>query len=246
MDPNAQAYLAEQISHARLGPPVAAGDEHEWKQRTLRAFQAAVGALRAVAALSPAEAEEWTNHLLVALGERPLEPAQPGTIRLFSFAKGGRHRQARPPDPPPDSVFLGLVPAEQPDRPLEHGGRLQILGVELYSDAVTVTWRLAPEPDYEVLFADELAEQAPDLEGLPEPQRQRLRRQLVQRLQMQRRPFLLADDVGTEYHQMGGGSSTGQRGKRGHTDFLPGVPADARVLSLTWGGDTTFEVPLHR
>jgi hypothetical protein len=32
----------------------------------------------------------------------------------------------------------------------------------------TVNWRLASLPDYEAVFHAELAEQAPELEGLPE------------------------------------------------------------------------------
>ena len=59
----------------------------------------------------------------------------------------------------------------EPDRPLVYGGRVQILGIELYSNTIAVNWRLAPLPDYEVVFSAELAEQEPDLEGLPEDYR---------------------------------------------------------------------------
>lgn len=182
--------------------------------------------------------------MLIALGEEVFEPLPPGVsgARLINL---GRQRPSRPPDPPASSVFLGLMPVDQPDRPLESGGRLQILGVEFYSDVVTSNWRLAPEPDYELVFADELAAQEPELDGLSEDHRSILRRQLVQRLQMQRRFLGLSDDLSTPYHQMGGGTSGGPRGKRGHTDFVPSVPSGARRLTVTWDGDMEFEVQFH-
>ena len=139
MDPNAQAHLAELISTARIGPPSGILDSDEWKPRTLGGFSSALVALRAVGAVAAEEAEEWTNRMLVALGEEPLAPQPPGTIRFINL---GKKQPPRPPDPPPESVFVGLVPVDQPDRPLNYGGRLQILGVELYSDAVTINWRL--------------------------------------------------------------------------------------------------------
>lgn len=241
MDPNAQAHLAELISFAR--EPRAAGDPDEWKSRSLGGFSSALGALRAVGAVSPEEAEDWTNRMLIALGEKPLEPLPPGFhgARLVSF--GGK-RPPCPPDPPPVSVFLGLVPVNEPDRPLDSGGRVQILGVELYSDKVAVNWRLAPEPNYETVFADELAEQERDLDGLPDHQRNHLRNRLVQRLQMQRGFIALSDDVGTDYHGMGGGSSGGGGQKRGHAYFAPSVPAEVESLTVTWGSNMQFEVQL--
>jgi hypothetical protein len=130
-------------------------------------------------------------------------------------------RSPRQPDPPPESHFRGLVPVDQPDRPLDYGDRLQILGVELYSEAVTVNWRLAPEPDYEIVFAEELAAQASDIEELPEEHRVIVKNRLIHRLEMQRRHLGLSDDLGTQYHPAGGGSSTGPRGKRGQQISLP-------------------------
>ena len=55
-----------------------------------------------------------------------------------------------------------------------------------------------------------------------------------------------SDDVETQYHQMVGGTSGGPKGKRGHTDFLPAVPANAKSLTVTWDEDIHFEVPLGR
>jgi hypothetical protein len=126
---------------------------------------------------------------------------------------------------------------------LEYGGRIQILGVELYSDKVAVNWRLAPMPDNEAVFATELAEQEPDLEGLPDDYKKILRDKLIRRPQMQRRFISLVDDVGTEYRSTGAGSGGGGDEKRGHSDFAPGVPAETRRLTVQWD-EMEFEVPL--
>jgi hypothetical protein len=136
-----------------------------------------------------------------------------------------------------------LVAVSEPDRPLDYGGRIQILGVELYSDSATVNWRLAPLPDYEAVFAAELAEQAPDLDGLPEDYQKILRDKLIRQLQMRRKFVTLADDVGTQYLSTGGGSGGGGNGTRGHTDFRPAVPANARKLTVRWD-EMEFEVQL--
>jgi hypothetical protein len=149
----------------------------------------------------------------------------------------------RPPDPPPESRFLALVPVSEPDQPLEYGGRIQVLGVELYSDKLTVNWRLAPLPDYKAVFAAELAEQETDLEGLPEDHRKILRDKLIHQLQTRRRFVTLADDLGTQYLSMGGGSGGGGNERRGQTDFRPAVPETARSLTVRWD-DVEFEVQL--
>jgi hypothetical protein len=242
MDPNAQAHLAELISYAREGAGPDA-DADEWRSRSFGGFNSAIGAFQAVGLVTQEEARDWTNRMLVALGEKPLDPLPPGTSGARLIWLGGK-RPPRPPDPPPASVFLGLVPVNEPDRPLEYGGRVQILGVELYSDKVSVNWRLAPEPDYELVFADELAGQEADLEEVPEEQRNHVRRQLIHRLQMQRRFLALSDDVGTEYHGRGGGSSGGGGEQLGHTGFTPCVPAEATCLTVTWGDDMQFAVQL--
>jgi hypothetical protein len=126
---------------------------------------------------------------------------------------------------------------------LAYGGRIQILGVELYSDKVSVNWRLAPLPDPEALFAAELAAQEPDLEGLSDDFKRILRDKLIQRLQMQRRSLALTDDVGTEFRGSGGGSGGGGNERRGHWDFAPGLPTDAKRLIVYWD-QLEFVVPL--
>jgi hypothetical protein len=239
MDPEAQAHLAGLISGARAGPIGTSSDE--WKTNTFRGFSSALSALQAVGAVTIDEGQDWTSRMLVALGEEPLEPPPPGFrgARFISFGA----RPPRPPDVPPSSVFLGLVSVNEPDRPLDYGGRVQILGVELYSTKVAVAWRLAPEPDYKVLFADELAAQERDLEGVPDLQREQLRRQLLHHLKVQRKHLELSDDVGTEYHHMGGGSSGGGGEQVGRTQFAPAVPHRASRLSISWD-ELVFDIAL--
>ena len=118
MDPFAQAHLSELLASARHGPPVPSVDSVEHKSRTLMTFGAALAALKGVGAVSQEEMAEWTNRMLVALGEEPLEPLPPGTARLISFGGTRTQRPERPPDPPPVSKFLRLVPADEPDRAL--------------------------------------------------------------------------------------------------------------------------------
>ena len=207
-------------------------------------YNAALAALKGVGAISDEERADWLNRMLVAVGEEPLEPLPEGAgVRLISFGPKPTRTRPRPPDPPPASRFLGLVPVEEPDRALEYGGRVQILGVELYSDKVSVNWRIAPLPDPEALFAAELAEQEPDLEGLSDDFKKILRDKLIHRLQMQRRSLSLTDDVGTEFRSTGGGSGGGGNERRGQSDFTPRVPAEARRLTVLWD-EMKFEVAL--
>jgi hypothetical protein len=243
MDPFAQAHLSELLAAARIGPPIPSVDPDEQKARTFVTFNAALAALKGVGAVSDEEMTDWTNRMLVVLGERPLEPLPPGTGRLINFGGRRSQRPQRSPDPPPASRFLALVPVNEPDRALAYGGRIQVLGVELYSDKVSVNWRLAPLPDPEALFAVELAAQEPDLEGLSDDFKKILRDKLIQQLQMQRRSLTLTDDVETEYRWTGGGSGGGGNERRGHSDFAPGLPAEAKELTVRWD-QMEFAVPL--
>jgi hypothetical protein len=243
MDPFAQAHLSELLATARLGPHSLARDTDDHKPRTLMTFHAALAALKGVGAISDEEMTDWSNRMLVALGEQPLEPVPPGTARLISFRRKRSQASPRQPDPPPDSRFVGLVPVKQPDRPLPYGGRIQLLGVELYSDKISVNWRISPLPDPEAMFADELAAQAPDLEGLSDDFKKILRDKLIRRLQMQRRSVSVTDDLGTAFRPTGGGSGGGGNERRGHSDFAPGLRAEATRLTVRWD-EVEFEVPL--
>ncbi len=244
MDPFAQAHLSELLAAARIGPPSSTQDADEYKPRTLMTFNAALSALKGVGAITDEEMADWTNRLLVALGEQPIEPLPPGTARLINFEEGGPRvldallirRQSQ------DSS--AWFPSTSPTGPWNtagesksfESGALQRQGNgQLEAHSIT---------DPEALFADELAAQDPDLEGLSADFKTILRDKLIQRLQMQRRSIALTDDVGTAFRSTGGGSGGGGNERRGHSDFAPGLRSEATRLKVHWD-EMEFEVPLH-
>ena len=232
MNQGTRRYLAGQLSEARGRPPLM--DVAEWRSRALASFGGAVGALVAAGELTADEATDWRQRMDQALGLEPLDPAssRPGEVRLRFLGDG---EPPRPAGPFPPARFLGLVPVSDPDRPLPYGGRVQILGVERYDSRVAVTWRLAPLPDPVEEHRLAIAAHDRDTEGLPEEERTILRDLLVHRLVSRGATEVgLADDVGTEYRTMGGGSSGGGHEKVGRTNFVPAVPDAASVLTVTW------------
>ncbi|MEY2453777.1 MAG: hypothetical protein QOD92_3351 [Acidimicrobiaceae bacterium] len=70
---DAQRYLAGQVAMARaqLARPA---DAEEHKRATLQSFSAGLRALQATNAITTEEQDDWTNRMLVALGEEPMEP----------------------------------------------------------------------------------------------------------------------------------------------------------------------------
>ena len=96
----------------------------------------------------------------------PLAPPPPGHQHGRAIYIGEGERPPRQPAPPL-SRFLELIPVKEADQPVPFGGRVQILGIERYDSKVAVAWRLAPLPDPELQFAQELSEHEHDTEGLP-------------------------------------------------------------------------------
>src|SRR5579862_1273423 len=143
MNEAAQRHLLMLVDFGRSGPHGHQTQE-QWRRESLSRFGAALEALRAVGAVTQEEMQDWTNRLLAALGIEPLEPQPPG----FQGTRAIRISDS-PPEPVilrPTARFLRLLPAQVPDVPIGFGGRLQILGVELYDTEVAVAWRLAPLP----------------------------------------------------------------------------------------------------
>jgi len=206
----------------------------------LAGFGGALEALRAADAVSTAEVSDWSNRMHIALGLEPLEPSPPGVTRAVFIGEG---------DPPAPIVprasarFLGLIPAEDADRPIPYGGRIQILGVERYDTKVAVAWRLTPLPDLESQFASELQAHDRDIEGLPDLERKMSRHRFLSRLHHPGLELALTDDLGTEYHGGGGGSGGGRDERVGRSEFWPAIPSHASLLSVHWG-DAVFRVPL--
>jgi len=227
----AQGHLAELVSKARATKYA----DEQTKSKAFDRFIAALNALQSVGAISKEDSTEWASRMMVALGGEPLEHPEP----VPSVGKS-----TLVPPPFSESKFLALVSVTEAEGLLDHGGRMEILGVELFCDKVNINWRIFPEPDYEVVFASELAGQEPDLDGLPISQQQQRRNQLLHRLQMQGRFIGLSDDLGTEYRSTRGGSSGTGGEKKGHSEFAPGVPTAARQLTILWD-DAASSTPLE-
>ena len=132
-----------------------------------------------------------------ALGAEPLEPIvrRPGraVARFVSF------RDENPPElvPPPIPEFVRLVPASTPAQVTMHGGRFQVLGVEIYDTELAVAWRLAPLPSEESISAQKLNDLDVDTEGLPEDTREVMRLGLLERRRMRSPLCEVGDDEGT-------------------------------------------------
>lgn len=241
MNQGAQRYLAERLAIARSRP--AEIEVLAWRQQMLAGFGGAMEALRAAEMMSSAEFSDWSNRMHIALGLEPLEPLPPGVSGRAVFI--GEGERPTPPAPPPSARFLGLIPAKDADRPIPHGGRVQILGIERYDSKVAVAWRLAPLPDLESQFGLELEAHDRDTEGLPdsEMERQMSRHQFLRRIHQPGQELSLTDDLGTDYHRGGGGSGGGRDERVGRSDFWPAIPSEATLLLVHWG-DVVFDVPL--
>jgi len=239
----AQVYLADRLSIARTRPEGV--EVIEWRRQMLAGFGGAMEALVAAGAMSSDEVSDWSNRMHVALGLEPLEPLPPPPPVLHhgrTIYIGEGEPPPRPPAPPL-ARFLGLIPVSNPDQLVPFGGRVQILGIERYDSKAAVAWRLAPIPDPEIQFASELSDHERDTQGLPNAERQMMRRQFLQQLNGPGRELGLSDDVGTEYHRMGGRHSSNGQECTGRAQFAPAVPETASTLTIHWG-DLRFPVSL--
>ena len=242
MNQGAQKYLAERLSIARSRPEQI--EVLPWRQQMLAGFGGAMEALRAADMMSSEEFSDWNNRMHVALGLEPLEPLPPGFKGARAIFIGEGERPLHPALPP-TGRFLGLIPVNDADQPIPFGGRVQILGVERYDSKVAVAWRLAPLPDPEIQFGQELLEHERDTQGLPDAERQMLRHQFLRRLNRGEQDLRLTDDMNTEYRNKGGGSSGGGNETIGRAQFMPAIPEPASMLTVHWG-DLIFPVPLRK
>ena len=237
----AQRYLAERLTTARVRPTGV--EVAEWRRQMLAGFGAAIEALQAAEAMDADEAHDWNNRMFEALGLEPLDPMLPGSLGARAVFIG----EGEPPAPRPAAPvarFLELLPVRDADRPVPFGGRLQILGIERYDSEVAVAWRLAPLPDDELRYADELRAHDRDTTALPEHDRMMLRHRFLRGLGgAPGQAIALSDDVGTEYRSAGGGSSGGGNEQTGRARFVPGIPPTASVLTVYWE-ELAFAVPL--
>jgi hypothetical protein len=209
----------------------------------LAGFVGGLDALRAVGLVSEEEHEDWQNRMLDALGvERPDPDLPPGTGSARMLFVGDPDAPP-PPLPQPAGSLVRVVVA--PGVSWEYaGGRFQVLSVEVYEHQVGVAWREHPLADPEIVHPEALRAAERNVEGLPEPERTHRLNRVRQRLAAPTMPIdSLTDDVGTAYSPRGGGSGGSDQERRGHQDFAPGPPPDARHLYVGWRGQQ-IDIPL--
>jgi hypothetical protein len=148
---------------------------------------------------------------------------------------------APPPPPPPIPKFIRMIPG--PEGELEfYGGRLSIMGVELFDDHVSVLWRLSPAPQRGAVPGEKPPVEV-GLAGLPESERARLRlARRSTRMPWLASRFQVTDDVGTEYSQLGAVTSSGSL-EMGTIELTPAPPPEATELIIDAVG-VIIRVPL--
>jgi hypothetical protein len=136
-----------------------------------------------------------------------------------------------------------MIPVDSPDQPLPFGGRIQILGVEVYDTCVGVAYRLAPLPNVESVIREVWSNHDKGTEHLPAEERTRLRSEFELKMNQAAEPGLtLMDDLDTPYRATrsnGGGDSTERVGS---TRFSPAIPPGASQLVVHWG---ELEFPIN-
>jgi len=131
---------------------------------------------------------------------------------------------------PLHSAFVG------PRTGLEYrGGRLQILGVEIYEVETVVAWRISPIPELGV----EHAVTAPGISV--DEQRRRFETWL--RAVNDVGSFDLTDSLGTRFEPRSSGGGGSDRERTGKTRFVPAPSPAASALIVTWH-DARLEIPL--
>lgn len=75
--------------------------------------------------------------------------------------------------PEPPGRFRGLVAGRDEEVDF-FGGKLRIVGIELYENSCYLLWRMAPLPDIALALPEESAALERDIEGLPESERQQV------------------------------------------------------------------------
>ena len=196
--------------------------------------------------LSADEADEWTNRLLGVLGkgvpEVPSEMRGRATAKLIDLSGTASPSELSKPE---IAQLLRLVSVPGADTATAFGGHIQVLGVELYDTRVTVTWRLAPPPDPEARFSEELAAHDRDAEGLPENERHLLRQHLLGQLeQLGQHQVELGDDIGTAYQRSGGNVSGSPQERVGRTNSYQRCPsgwANSQSIALALDSKFPFE-----
>jgi len=137
------------------------------------------------------------------------------------------------------------MPVDNPDQPLPFGGRIQILGIEIYDTRVGVAYRLAPLPNVESVIREVLSDHDKTTEHLPTEERARLRAEFEYKMNRAAEPGLtLTDDLDTPYHPTSSSGGGGGNERVGRTQFEPAFPPGATKLVVHWG-ELSFPVELR-
>ena len=148
--------------------------------------------------------------------------------------------------PRPQETPLEVIPVSQVDQIHSSGGQMRVLAVDRYENKVAVNWEFTFHPDSALtLPADNEAEvqdkvRAKSFESLAardESGEEWRRRMFVLGL-------TIADDLGTEYEQVGGGGSSSGVTAKWTSTFRPALPQAASLLSIHHG-EMVVHVPLQ-
>ena len=245
----AQCFLEDGLQHVRRvrdrGP-----DDRPVHQAVTRLL-GSVEAMHVAGLLTTEEMVDWM-HLVDATadgrgGRLENAPYSPGMQVSLGGARAmlgpipGAPPAPPPPPPPPVPKFIRMVPGHEGELEF-YGGRLSIMGVELFDDHASILWRLSPPPQRGAVPGEKPPADV-DMTGLPETERARIRTAgRSHRMPWLASRFQVTDDVGTEYGQLGSMTSSGSV-ETGTIDLTPAPPPGATELTIDAIG-VTIRLPL--
>jgi hypothetical protein len=166
-------------------------------------FGTGLRALRAVGAVTQQEFGEWMGRARDASGWDPATVLRQRASTVTYRGITSLHQED-----PPFPQFLRLVAAPNEEHEL-HGGRIRIIGVELFDSEMALHWRMAPPPDLDLAFPEVAAAEDQEMAGLPEEERAAFRRSRVNRSWHVLGSFEVMDDVGNRYKSLASFGSAG-------------------------------------
>jgi hypothetical protein len=228
--PEAQRYLAQQLAHMREARSL--GLEDDRARSAITHFASALNALRAAGVVSDEEFSDWMGRAVEAAGG-PSAIVGRASITLESGEVVGQVGPRRGALPPPEELptFLRLVPAPNEEYDF-FGGRLRIVGVEVYDTEMAVHWRMAPLPDVDAALPEEAEAGDRDTQGLPEDERDRIRLRRQRDNWKLLHHFVVSDDAGHRYRSAGGGASGSLDVLVGRVIITPGLQEGATTLVI--------------
>ena len=192
MTPEAQQYLAQQVAFMRQEPGHTGG-RVDAANTALAHFGTALRALQAVGAVTQEEFDDWMGRARDASGwDAVTELRRRARAGIVHPAAASTHEE------PPFPRFVRLVPA--PNEEYEfHGGRIRIIGVEVFDTQMILHWRMAPPPDMDLAFPEVAEAEEQETDGLPVEERAKFRWRRVSRNWHILGAFQIADDAGNTY-----------------------------------------------